>query len=297
MGAESVRGILAGIKTQTRRIVKGGPNVFHVDRLIGDWSLSRGFKGFDGDRAIFNLQTEVDDSRDFKVRCPYGGGLSPSLLWVREAFGIGYDDGNGGYSAIPWSGSTPERDGKVFYRATFKDHDPDGGRLPWRSPIHMPRWASRLTLRVEDVRVERLQDISEEDARAEGAPADLGDSTARDWFEWAWNRINPRTPFDASPWVWVVSFSRLDGGRPGKFFNEGERIACGCGASTALPSTLPTCDVEESDELSDFNAMARAMTPPRLRKCRFCIHREHIGMCTGRSGGTANVCPCTHYGA
>lgn len=101
---------------------------------------------------------------------------------------------------------------------------------PWRSPIHMPRWASRITLKVTGVKVQRLQDISEDDARAEGAPYDDGDmqfpsqkappganyiedgwDSARDWFTDTWNIIHGPGAWDANPWVAAYAFERVTG--------------------------------------------------------------------------------------
>jgi hypothetical protein len=96
--------------------------------------------------------------------------------------------------------------------------------MKWKPSIHMPRWASRITLRITDIRVERLQDISEDDARAEGAMwhdggtywhsgwrHDYSDVHADAYSSFArlWNNINGPGAWDANPWVWVVSFERV----------------------------------------------------------------------------------------
>jgi len=80
----------------------------------------------------------------------------------------------------------------------------------------MPRWASRITLRITDVRVERLQDISEDDARAEGCEpvgwideTDVGMSSYREGFTRLWNTINGVGAWEANPWVWVIEFERV----------------------------------------------------------------------------------------
>jgi hypothetical protein len=81
----------------------------------------------------------------------------------------------------------------------------------------MPRWASRITLRITDIRVERLQDISEDDARAEGCPYSAEwagrfvdrDETAKTWFKSLWNKINGPGAWDENPWVWAISFERV----------------------------------------------------------------------------------------
>jgi hypothetical protein len=84
----------------------------------------------------------------------------------------------------------------------------------WRPAIHMPRWASRITLRITEVRVERLHAISEEDAEAEGAepvlvPPDGGSAPHVEGFREIWERINGADAWDDSPWVWVVRFERV----------------------------------------------------------------------------------------
>jgi len=90
--------------------------------------------------------------------------------------------------------------------------------LPERSvpSIHMPRWASRITLEVTGVRVERLQDISEADAMAEGAPwAACGspqEGSQKAGYARLWESINGPGSWDANPWVWVVEFKRVEGG-------------------------------------------------------------------------------------
>ena len=103
----------------------------------------------------------------------------------------------------------------VRYRATDELDVPSGTR--WRPSIHMPRWASRLTLTVTDVRVQRLQEISEEDARAEGAyPCEggwsyggspLAGTTARGAFYCLWNSLHGPDAWSANPWVCALTFT------------------------------------------------------------------------------------------
>lgn len=93
----------------------------------------------------------------------------------------------------------------IYYRATAEPDAPDAGWI-WRPSIHMPRWASRITLDVTDVRVERVQGISEEDARAEG-------TTGRDEFQEIWDSIytKPGQRWGDNPWVWVYEFKVTNG--------------------------------------------------------------------------------------
>lgn len=178
-----VRAILEGRKTQTRRLVKPAP--------------------------IFcsNVGWEVFTPRDGalpldQVACPYG--QPGDRLWVRETWAP-----NSVGSAIALILKSAPQPG-VYYAATHT------GRVGWRwrPSIHMPRWASRITLEVVAVRVQRLQDISRGDAMAEGCPfanmADGGDP--RIWYSWLWNQINGDGSWDANPWVWVIEFKRVEGG-------------------------------------------------------------------------------------
>jgi hypothetical protein len=133
--------------------------------------------------------------------CPYG--QPGDRLWVREA----------------WSPTNPISYG-MLYRADFDT--PSVGR--WKPSIHMPRWASRITLEVTEVRVERLQDISEVDALAEGI-VQLGDggyglpagehyhaADPRQSYFSLWEEINGPGSVESDPWVWAVSFKVVKGG-------------------------------------------------------------------------------------
>ena len=186
---EMVRAIIAGRKTQTRRVVKFR-EVPNEPEHHNPWHTAGGWQ--DGDESL---------------RCPYGA--PGDRLWVREGWSAPITV----LGAVNWlrmgSGEKP------VYRA-------DGGALPsgygaWRSPLFMPRWASRIALRVTGVRVERLWDITEADALAEGVEPDplgrwygSGYNTAVYAYEAEWDRINgKRAPWASNPWVWVVEFRRV----------------------------------------------------------------------------------------
>ena len=120
-------------------------------------------------------------------RCPYG--QPGDRLWVREAW---------------WK----RPDGSISYRADGNDFVA-GGRPRYSPSIHMPRWASRITLRLTDVRVERVQDISVSDCIAEGLGYPTDDRYAAvDNFKPLWDSINAARGYgwDANPWVWVLVF-------------------------------------------------------------------------------------------
>ena len=127
---------------------------------------------------------------------PYG--QPGDRLWVREA----WMDLRGVDGAIA----------NCMFRATF-GNAPDGGK--WRPSIHMPRWASRITLEVTGVRVERLQDISTSDAEAEGWPGPDAENSISStypiaWYSKLWEEINGPGSWTANPWVWCVAFRRLE---------------------------------------------------------------------------------------
>lgn len=145
---EMVRAILDGRKTQTRRVVK---NVMDSDDLTGARAEVR---------ANYHFLRLPNGDEYGPVKCPYG--LPGDSLWVRETWA----------SHLLLDGERPsefteaQQECQLWFRAEPKIHEHGQGR--WRPSIFMPRWASRITLKVTDVRVERVQDISEEDARAEG---------------------------------------------------------------------------------------------------------------------------------
>jgi len=200
--APMVRAILNSSKTQTRRVVRPQPDTrpgMNCTRLI--------FK----DRKGAPLLDEALEAPEpvYRSLCPYG--QPGDRLWVREAFAgsIAYE--RHGYPLKEWGN-------KIWYIA---DGEPRSGQwtLP-RPSIHMPRALSRITLEVTGVRVERLQDISEDDARAEGAPGyqegiDAPPSDpSEEWsyrasFRRLWESINGPGSWDLNPWVWVVEFRRL----------------------------------------------------------------------------------------
>lgn len=227
-----VRAILDGRKTQTRRVVKPQPKPHYREvRVAGDQVVGRpivpgpcaaGGGGWEG----------IAD-------CPFGA--PGDTLWVRETWQF-YDWCSDGMPHIKY-----EADGAVLYhdygfdddwaeklQNTWADlSDPKNyaidGRAAdrrWRPSIHMPHWASRLTLEVVSVKVERVQDISEADAVAEGPTRTAHlvgwpvqeveyTQTARDAFHRDWDWINGNRWFgwEANPWVWAVTFQRADHAR------------------------------------------------------------------------------------
>lgn len=199
--AEMVRAILDGRKTQTRRVapIRELKILQHPGDMI-TWSVSflkavRGTLASHSGGKFSDLQARSIIASQFN---PYG--KPGDLLWVRET-----------WTQYPIELNPEPCD--AWYKATSNGPPPP---FKWRPSIHMPRWASRITLRITDIRVERLQDISEDDARAEGCdPArwidetDVGMEGYREGFARLWNKINGPGAWDVNPWVWVVSFERV----------------------------------------------------------------------------------------
>lgn len=196
-----VRALLDGRKTQTRRVLCAADPT--DDEPEGYRDLPAPYVAF-GAPVCEN----VSDGNVYRFPRSYAAG---DLLWVREAWApldaCTHND--------PGSQALVDRG---FYRA---DHPVDCGDVSrWRPSIHMPRWASRLTLRVTDVRVQRVQEISEGDAVAEGierdtdgwfdyqAPSVQCCVTARDSFMTLWDSLNARRGYgwDANPWVAAYTF-------------------------------------------------------------------------------------------
>jgi hypothetical protein len=210
-GGPMIRALLAGTKSQTRRVVKpqpGNPEVFGVSPIWGS--------GVRHDSDRFEIHAAFDEGGkrvDRWLACPYGA--PGDQLWVKETFF--HEPATYIYEA---SVSIPAVPATTLYRADLGD-DSDG---PWKPSIFMPRWASRITLEVTDVRVERLQDISEEDAIAEGVERfesigpdqrlpgtgeRFGDAPYRCAYACLWDEINGAGSWKLNPWVWVVSFRRM----------------------------------------------------------------------------------------
>ncbi|WP_211130689.1 hypothetical protein [Serratia surfactantfaciens] len=191
---EMVRAILDGRKTQTRRALnwKRQPYTEMAER---------------DDGSLWPWAEDGELGGDIWFSCPFGE--VGDRLWVRET----------------WQGPLVDEEHLDDYRANadkfqtpeFCEYAADGGARPefcdlddnvrqgWRPSIHMPRWASRITLEITGVRVERLQDISEADAIAEGGTQHFNIN----WFGPLWASIYGVDSWNANPWVWVIAFRRV----------------------------------------------------------------------------------------
>jgi hypothetical protein len=237
---QMVRAILDGTKTKTRQIMKPQPSSFteahdcfeHVNgggftvgpdscppgmRPFRWWTFDRKTNGILEYTRLGEKSTPAQRRRaekwhanksepsmwshdEVRTLCPHG--QPGDRMWVRETF-------------MPM----PHLNAKAFYRAS----DPlVGGK--WKPSIFMPRHLSRITLEIVSVRVERLHDISEEDAKAEGVPPALKppqiSQMEKEGWEWlpyttefrgVWEDINGPGSWEANPWVWVIEFKRVEG--------------------------------------------------------------------------------------
>lgn len=198
MNTFSVQGILDGRKTQSRRVIKGNPDYEWLDYITD--VLGHIWTGEEHETGPFICTADGKE-----IRCPYG--IPGDLLWVKEIW------------RSNWSKELLNRD-NVYYKADAPNdiyHAGDG----WKSSLFMPKAAARIWLEIVEVRVERLQDISEQDAIAEGL-LDAGHGawtfpgTDRVWHSAAycyaalWDAINAKRGYawDDNPWVWVISFER-----------------------------------------------------------------------------------------
>lgn len=198
-----VRAIIEGRKAITRRIMKPQPHYNFLARgLVGvtpQWPLQDGVRWF------------MADGMSELTKCPYGA--PGDQLWVREQ--LFRPDGD--LWLYKADRQPVEVDSADVTEMVVWAHHKQQAHCP---SIHMPRWASRITLEITDVRVERLQEITEEDAKAEGAAeARCGIAgyamddpvySHRTGFVRLWTDINGADSWKDDPWVWVVSFKRLE---------------------------------------------------------------------------------------
>lgn len=199
-----VRAILDGRKTQTRRIVKPQPPDHAIE--VFDWRaphIAESLKASDG--CYYNDM----DGLHYLTKCPYGA--PGDRLWVRESW-------------REWPNPEGRKlgDDPCMYRASS---DPNS-LWKWKPSIHMPRKASRITLEITGVRVERLNEITNNEALAEGAgtlpnPCGYADTShfacCKDYphkpverFQKLWESINGPDSWSANPWVWVIEFRRIN---------------------------------------------------------------------------------------
>ncbi|WP_285158248.1 ASCH domain-containing protein [Lelliottia wanjuensis] len=185
---EMVRAILDGRKTQTRRIVSERHlNLIDLGSQIGE---------------CYPLECGIDHENSqsyYREHCPFGN--PGDRIWVRET----------------WAEAGAGAPDLKLYRANYPSHVPTHyenvppvDEIRWTPSIHMPRWASRLTLEITGVRVELLASVSDDDAGKEGYPENPapygGGMDKWLWFRQLWDSIYPDQSFKHNPWVWVIEF-------------------------------------------------------------------------------------------
>lgn len=218
--APMVRALLDGSKTQTRRIMKNQPRETDADPIRA---------------RLIDVICKSFERKQESHLFPYG--IGGDRLWVREAWRIGaWDEDEGevaidyladGFSRREWIQVPEKSDFERYWMQCTDDaakaglETDAGGKYHWapgnspcrgRPSIHMPRWASRILLEITSVRVERLHDISEADATAEGTPHSLNHPagrTATENYQYLWECINGDGSWDLNPWVWVIEFKRV----------------------------------------------------------------------------------------
>lgn len=233
---EMVRAILDDRKTQTRRVMKPQPEVCPRG---GHWWPSNVFK------TMLHIEEEMQNGKGgwgglVGDACPLGD--VGDRIWVRETWGVVSHELDEDGRIQPWN---PDRSATAIHEMPFGNGyysghaiyaadgeftwgDDDGyedGHSCWKPSIHMPRAACRILLEITDVRVERLNSISQEDARAEGIidggclncgePEPCGcanpEPDATDAFAYLWQSIYGQENWNANPWVWVIEFKRIEG--------------------------------------------------------------------------------------
>lgn len=203
-----VKAILEGKKTQTRRVIQFELNNIHYVfgmpkeniKLLADWSLS-GIDEFRDNILSYYVQCDVDDSYSKEIKCPYEIG---QILWVRETF-------------------CPVVDAHTFEDTGFKyraDNNTQHYNGCWKPSIFMPKVAARIFLKVTNVRIERLHDITESDAIDEGIKCIdnvyydyLSEKFYRKPYEsfcTLWTKINGKESWNKNPFVWVYEFERIE---------------------------------------------------------------------------------------
>ena len=216
---EMVRAILDGRKTRTRRPLK--PQLYDDAKIIiGEIGSSKG---------VAYIGDSMSGGHVTRVVSPYG--QVGDRLWVRETFCLEHQvEGDqpppfGDSRPIRWEFEGMESDPEgadmwvqPHYRATdptpelaYEDSNGEP-TVRWKPSIHMPRWASRITLEITEIRVERVQEITEEEAISEGFFPDDGVSEVYCFSE-AWDSLYAKKGLGwyANPWVWVLTFRRVEG--------------------------------------------------------------------------------------
>ncbi|EFR0945551.1 hypothetical protein ABLE27_003783 [Salmonella enterica] len=196
--AEMVNAILSGRKTQTRRPIK--------------WKQTRFTEIAErDDGSLWPWAEDCERGGDIWFACPYGE--IGDRIWVRETFHVHSRATD--VATLVYRASVRNSWTEQTHRVPIAVCDKPATPEKWTPSIHMPRWASRILLEITDVRVERLRDLSEEDAKSEGITPPAG-GVLPGWeyrinFRDLWMDIYGTDSWEANPWVWVIEFKRVEG--------------------------------------------------------------------------------------
>lgn len=244
--APMIQAILEGRKKQTRRIIKNPSKIesddnFEVVERCHLITAKSGLRKIDvGNPYLWpeiydhhRKDKEVDNY--IHLDCPYG--QTGGALWVRETFSITHQSQGHEYPEVEIEDADfiPKNCEGAYWKPCYhadwtRDETVEDRGFKWRPSIHMPRWINRITLEIKDIRVERLQDISEEDAEAESivqfankgyahygailvdrnrifqTDIEFVGDTAVEAFRLLWQSINGSDSWNKNPWVWIVEF-------------------------------------------------------------------------------------------
>lgn len=228
--SKAIRLILAGSKTMDRRIVDSKGNGMHYGRLLGEWGLSEPPELKDG-VLHWVLQTDVDDNEMYEIKCPYG--QAGDILWVKETWRIDSVDDIHHKMLIDYyadNHSEIVEFSPKIYNKLRKFYQKNNHYDLWQPCLDMPREVARLFLEVKDIRVERLQDMTEVDAIDSGAlripnspeyqiafdeAVNTGTQvpvgqTPRQRFMRDWDTAYAKRGYgsEINPWLFVVRFER-----------------------------------------------------------------------------------------
>ncbi|EAA3796772.1 hypothetical protein NUO52_001517 [Salmonella enterica] len=193
--AEMVNAILSGRKTQTRRPIK--------------WKQTRFTEIAErDDGSLWPWAEDCERGGDIWFACPYGE--IGDRIWVRETFRVHSRATD--VATLVYRASVRNSWTEQTHRVPVAVCNTPATPEKWTPSIHMPRWASRITLEITGVRVERLNSITESDAEAEGVTdTGFGDLLV-DGYRYLWKSIYGEESWAANPWVWVIEFKRVEGG-------------------------------------------------------------------------------------
>ncbi|ERK18584.1 Phage-related protein [Pantoea sp. AS-PWVM4] len=197
--ADMVRAVLNGSKTQTRRLIDWRRTTRATEIAERD------------DGSNWPWSEDCENGGDYWHACPFGA--VGDRLWVRETFGFEIRSvGGAPHEQLVYRASKP--DAVRLYDCNGKPHP-----MKWTPSLHMRRKYSRITLEITGVRVERLRDMTERDAIAEGClgghdsiPGYMYSATPHEHFHHVWESIYGEESWQANPWVWVIEFKRVEGG-------------------------------------------------------------------------------------